>query len=53
MDATVAAPVAKEAEPSQDTKYKSKVKDAKAYKIKLKRHKDAVLSLHSQDGIDS
>ena len=28
------------------------MKDAKAYKQKLKRHKDAVLSLHSQDGID-
>ena len=27
-----------------------KVKDAKAYKMKLKRHKDAILSLYSQDG---
>ena len=29
-----------------------KVKDAKAYKLKIKRHKDAVLSLYSQDGIN-
>jgi len=26
---------------------KHKVKDAKAYKLKLKRHKDAILSLYS------
>jgi hypothetical protein len=42
MDATAtSAQVAKEAEKGK------KVKDAKAYKTKLKRHKDAVLSLHS------
>lgn len=27
-------------------------KEAKAYKSKLKRHKDAVLNLHSIDGIN-
>ena len=29
-----------------------KFKEAKAYKSKLKRHKDAVLNLHSIDGIN-
>ena len=29
-----------------------KVKEAKGYKTKLKRHKDAVLVIHSVDGID-
>lgn len=29
-----------------------KIKDSKAYKTKLKRHKDAVLDIHSVDGID-
>ena len=29
-----------------------KIKDAKAYKTKLKRHKDAVLDIHSVDGLD-
>jgi hypothetical protein len=28
------------------------VKDAKAYKMKFKRHKDAVLAIHSVDGVD-
>lgn len=36
--------------PKQDKE--KKVKDAKAYKSKLKRHKDAVLSIHSVDGIE-
>lgn len=36
--------------PSKDKV--SKVKDAKGFKTKLKRHKDAVLSLHSVDGIE-
>jgi hypothetical protein len=36
--------------PSKDKV--SKVKDAKGYKTKLKRHKDAVLCLHSVDGIE-
>jgi hypothetical protein len=29
-----------------------KVKEAKGWKSKLKRHKDAVLAIHSVDGID-
>jgi len=29
------------------------VKEAKAYKTKLKRHKDSVLALYSDTGIDS
>ena len=29
-----------------------RVKEAKAYKSKLKRHKDAVLALHSVDGLN-
>lgn len=29
-----------------------KVKEAKGYKTKLKRHKDAVLVIHSVDGIN-
>ena len=29
-----------------------KVKEAKGYKQKLKRHKDAVLIIHSMDGIN-
>jgi len=29
-----------------------KVKDSKAYKTKLKRHKDAVLAIHSVDGLN-
>lgn len=28
-----------------------KIKEAKGYKTKIKRHKDAVLSIHSVDGI--
>ena len=35
---------------TNNTAKKGKVKDAKAYKMKLKRHKDAVLSIYSQDG---
>lgn len=30
-----------------------KVKEAKGWKHKLKRHKDAILAIHSIDGIDS
>ena len=30
-----------------------KVKEAKAYKAKIKRHKDAVLHIQSMDGIES
>ena len=29
-----------------------KVKEAKGWKSKLKRHKDAILALHSVDGVD-
>ncbi len=29
-----------------------KVKEAKGYKTKIKRHKDAVLSIHSVDGLE-
>ena len=29
-----------------------KIKESKAYKTKLKRHKDAVLAIHSVDGIN-
>ena len=32
---------------------KKKFKDAKAYKYRLKKHKDAVISICSQDGINS
>jgi hypothetical protein len=32
---------------TNNDKSKNKVKDAKAYKMKLKRHKDAILSLYS------
>jgi len=35
-------------QPSQKEK---KVKEAKGYKSKIKRHKDAVLTLHSVDGL--
>jgi len=38
--------------PAVPKQKENKVKDAKAYKSKLKRHKDAVLSIHSVDGID-
>ena len=37
--------------PVQKQEKEKKVKDAKAYKSKLKRHKDAVLAIHSVDGI--
>ena len=37
---------------SKDNDKAKKVKEAKAYKLKLKRHKDAVLSIYSQDGIN-
>ena len=39
------APVIKE----KDNK---KVKEAKAYKTKIKRHKDAVITLYSKEGIE-
>lgn len=29
-----------------------KVKEAKGYKTKIKRHKDAILSIHSVDGLE-
>ena len=29
-----------------------KVKEAQGYKTKIKRHKDAVLSIHSVDGLE-
>lgn len=43
MQGSDGAPVVKEKE--------KKVKEAKGYKTKIKRHKDAVLSIHSVDGI--
>jgi hypothetical protein len=39
-------------EPAAPKEKEKKVKDAKAYKSKLKRHKDAVLAIHSVDGIN-
>ena len=38
--------------PPQVKEKEKKVKEAKGYKQKLKRHKDAVLVIHSVDGID-
>lgn len=29
-----------------------KIKETKGYKTKIKRHKDAVLSIHSVDGLE-
>lgn len=41
-------PVAKD----EDKKNQKKFKESKAYSRKIKRHKDAVLAIHSVSGID-
>ena len=33
-----------------DRNKEKKMKEAKGYKVKIKRHRDAVLSIHSVDG---
>jgi hypothetical protein len=38
--------------PNDKAVKEKKLKENKAYKTRLKRHKDAVLSIHSVDGID-
>ena len=38
------------AEAQGGDKKEKKIKEAKGYKTKIKRHKDAVLSIHSVDG---
>lgn len=40
-----------EVQPGSQVKEK-KIKEAKGYKTKIKRHRDAILSIHSLDGID-
>ena len=40
------------AEGSGGASKEKKMKEAKGYKTKIKRHRDAILSIHSIDGID-
>lgn len=38
--------------PNDKIQKEKKIKESKAYKTRLKRHKDAVLAIHSVDGIE-